>query len=108
MLIEEGYEDNVIIAAGSTVCKSLPANTVCAGSPAKVVKSLDAYYRNFIVLYMPRTSENMRKYVLNRHRVGGSAAEYAEILQRTEQQYPDYRAFLEDALGEDVVSGSRK
>lgn len=131
--------DNVIVAAGSTVCKSLPSNTVCAGSPARVVKSLDEYYQkrkadyitdaknnaqyiwthmgklptmeemlNFIVLFMPRTPENMQKYVLNRHRVAGSAEKYAEILKKTKQQYPDYEAFLVDALGEDVVNGSRE
>ena len=37
--------DNVIIAAGSVVCRSLPSNTVCAGNPAKVVKTLDDYYK---------------------------------------------------------------
>lgn len=131
--------NNVIVAAGSTVCKSLPPNTVCAGSPAKVIKTLDAYYQkrktdyimdaqnnaryiwkhtgklpkmeemmNYIVLFMPRTPENMQKYVLNKHRVGGSSEKYAEILQKTEQQYPDFQAFLVDALGEDVVYGRGK
>lgn len=131
--------DNVIVAAGSTVCKSLPANTVCAGNPAKVVRSLDEYYQkrqaeciadaknnaryiwqrtgklpsmedmlNFIVLFMPRTPENISKYVLNRHRVGGSPEKYAEIIQRTQPQYSDYRAFLVDALGEDAVSQSEE
>ena len=86
--------NNVIIAAGSMVCKSLPDNTVCAGTPAKVIKSLDAYYQkrketyvtdakknaqyiwshtgklptmdemiNFAVLFMPRTTENIQKYI---------------------------------------------
>lgn len=127
--------NNVIIAAGSTVCKSLPDNSVCAGSPAKVIKSLDAYYQkrktefiedaknnaryiwehtgkfpsmnemlNFAVLFMPRTPENMQKYILKRHRVGGSSEKYAEILKNTEQKYPDYQAFLVDALGEDIVN----
>lgn len=131
--------NNVIIAAGSVVCKSLPDNTVCAGTPAKVIKSLDAYYQkrketyitdakknaqyiwshtgklpvmdemiNFAVLFMPRTAENIQKYILHRHRVGGNAKRYAEILQDTEQLYPDYRAFLMDALGEDVVKREMK
>ena len=131
--------NNVIIAAGSMVCKSLPDNTVCAGTPAKVIKSLDAYYQkrketyvtdakknaqyiwshtgklpvmdemiNFAVLFMPRTAENIQKYILRRHRVGGNAKRYAEILQDTEQLYPDYRAFLVDALGEDVVKREMK
>ena len=127
--------DNVIIAACSTVCESLPANTVCAGSPAKVIKTLDVFYEkrkanlvadakanaqyiwkhtgklptidemlNFIVLFMPRTQENMQQYVLNKHRVGGSAEKYAEYLLKTEPQYQDFNAFLVDALGEEIVS----
>lgn len=131
--------DNVIVAAGSTVCNSLPSNTVCAGSPAKVIKTLDAYYQkrktdyitdakndaryiwehtgklpqmeemqNYIVLFMPRTQENIQKYVLSRHRVGGSTEKYVDVLQKTEQQYPDYQAFLVDALGEDIVYGREK
>lgn len=35
--------DNVIIGAGSIVSKSIPSNTVAAGVPARVIKSLDAY-----------------------------------------------------------------
>ena len=63
---------------------------------------------NFAVLFMPRTAENIQKYILRRHRVGGNAKRYAEILQDTEQLYPDYRAFLVDALGEDVVKREMK
>lgn len=127
--------NNVIIAAGSTVCKSIPDNTVCAGNPARVVKSLDAYYQkrkaeyiedaknnaryiwqhtgklpsmnemvNFSVLFMPRTHKNMQKYILKRHRVGGSSEKYADIIKNTDQKYPDYQAFLVDALGEDIVN----
>ena len=59
---------------------------------------------NFAVLFMPRTPENMQKYILKRHRVGGSSEKYAEILKNTEQKYPDYQAFLVDALGEDIVN----
>lgn len=61
---------------------------------------------NFAVLFMPRTQENMQKYVLSKHRVGGSAEKYAEILKKTEPLYPDYQAFLVDALGEDIVKES--
>ncbi|MDF7809353.1 acyltransferase [Pontiellaceae bacterium B12219] len=35
--------DNVVIGAGSIVTKSLPANGVYAGIPAKKIKSLDEY-----------------------------------------------------------------
>lgn len=33
--------DNSVIAAGSVVTKSIPANTVAAGIPAKVIRELD-------------------------------------------------------------------
>ena len=117
--------DNVIIAAGSVVCRSLPSNTVCAGNPAKVVKTLDDYYkkreasvladainnaryiyektgraptmeemRNFIVLFMPRTEENFRKYVYSYNCVGGDVNDYAEMIRMTEPLYPDLETFL--------------
>lgn len=35
--------DNVIIGAGSVVTHSVPANTVCAGNPAKVIMSIDEF-----------------------------------------------------------------
>ena len=35
--------DNVIIGANSTVTKDVPANSVVAGSPAKVISSLEEY-----------------------------------------------------------------
>ena len=33
--------DNVIVAANSVVTKSVPSNTIVAGSPAKIIKQLD-------------------------------------------------------------------
>lgn len=35
--------DNVIVGAGSVVTRDIPSNSVCAGSPARVIKTLDAY-----------------------------------------------------------------
>lgn len=35
--------DNVIVGAGSVVCHNLPDNTVAAGNPARVIKTLSAF-----------------------------------------------------------------
>ena len=35
--------DNVLIAAGSVVTKSIPSNVVVAGNPAKIIGSIDEY-----------------------------------------------------------------
>lgn len=46
-LILKGVEigDNVIIGSGSVVVKDVPANVVVAGVPAKIIHTLDEYYR---------------------------------------------------------------
>lgn len=36
--------DNCVVAAGSVVNKDIPANSVCAGVPAKIICSLDEYF----------------------------------------------------------------
>lgn len=36
--------DNVIIGAGSLVTKDIPSNSVAAGNPAKVLKTIDEYF----------------------------------------------------------------
>lgn len=37
--------DNVIVGAGAIVTKDIPCNSVCAGVPARVIKTIDDYYR---------------------------------------------------------------
>lgn len=35
--------DDVIIGSGSVVTKNLPSNSVCAGSPCRIIKSMDEF-----------------------------------------------------------------
>jgi len=39
--------NNVIIGAGSVVTKDIPDNSVCAGNPARVIRSLDEYIEKY-------------------------------------------------------------
>jgi acetyltransferase-like isoleucine patch superfamily enzyme len=38
--------DNVVIGAGAVVTKSIPANAVVAGVPARVIGTIDEYWRS--------------------------------------------------------------
>ena len=40
--------NNVLIAAGSIVTKNVPNNVVVAGNPAKIIESIDSYYKKNI------------------------------------------------------------
>jgi len=42
-------EDNVIIGAGSVVSRDIPSNSVAAGVPAKVIKSLEDYLKKALI-----------------------------------------------------------
>ena len=49
-LIMPGVEigDNVLVAAGSVVTKSIPCNTVVGGNPAKIICTIDDYFNRNI------------------------------------------------------------
>ena len=60
--------DNCIIGAGSIVNKSIPSNTVAAGSPCKVICTLEEYIKKHEkdFLYMVSLPfEKKKKYLLN-------------------------------------------
>lgn len=45
-------EDNVIIAAGSIVTKSVPSGVIIAGNPAKIIGDYDAYQKEVLENYI--------------------------------------------------------
>jgi acetyltransferase-like isoleucine patch superfamily enzyme len=45
-------EDNVIIAAGSIVTKSVPSGVIIAGNPAKIIGDYDAYQKEVFENYI--------------------------------------------------------
>lgn len=54
--------NNVIIGAGSLINKDIPNNCVVAGSPAKIVMSLDDYYKKRKNLQLHEAQELVRSY----------------------------------------------
>lgn len=44
--------DNVVIGAGAVVTKDIPSDSVAGGVPARVIKSLDAYYEGVMARAM--------------------------------------------------------
>lgn len=54
--------DNVIIGAGSLVNKDIPNNMVVAGNPAKIICSLDEYYKKRKCIYKEEAIETAFEY----------------------------------------------
>lgn len=59
--------DNTIIGAGSIVNKSIPANSVAAGNPCKVICTLDEYrekHKNEFLYMVSLPRDKKKKYLL--------------------------------------------
>lgn len=61
--------DNVVIGAGSVVNKDIPSNTVAAGTPCKIICSLDEYIKKHEkdFLYMVSMPRQEKKEFLLKH-----------------------------------------
>lgn len=61
--------DNCIIGSGAVVTKNIPANSVCAGIPAKVVCSIDEYYNKNVNRFFPTPalSKKDKRHYLTQH-----------------------------------------
>ena len=51
-------EDNVIVAAGSVVTKSIPSGKIVAGNPAKIIGEFDPYKKNVLENYISDKDRN--------------------------------------------------
>ena len=64
--------DNTIIGTGSVVNKSLPANSVCAGVPCKVICSLDEYmekHKDDFLYMVSLPPDKKKEYLLKKFNV---------------------------------------
>ncbi len=62
--------DNVVIGAGSVVTKDIPSNTVAAGVPCKVIKTIDEYYsgmRNDVDYTKQLNPEKKQEYLVKKY-----------------------------------------
>lgn len=58
--------DNVIIGAGAVVTRDIPSNSVAVGSPARVIKSIEEYWKSIEMeaLYLRDLSPSKKREVL--------------------------------------------
>lgn len=54
--------NNVIIGAGSVVCGEIPDNTVAAGNPARVIRTLDEQYEMRKLNYINEAKQTAREF----------------------------------------------
>jgi acetyltransferase-like isoleucine patch superfamily enzyme len=66
--------DNVIIGCGAVVTKDIPSNSVAVGVPAKVMESIDDYYRKVKdkVVMTKNLSADEKRTFLEKKICGGS------------------------------------
>lgn len=64
--------DNVIIGVGAIVTRDIPSNSIAAGVPAKVIRSLDEYYekhKSTVDLTKQMSSSEKKAYLLKKYKI---------------------------------------
>lgn len=64
--------DNCVIGCGAVVTKSIPSNSIAAGIPAKVIKSLDSYYedkKDLVDYTKSMTPEEKKTFLLKKYHI---------------------------------------
>ena len=118
--------NNVIIGAGSVVSGKIPDNSVAAGNPARVIRTLDEYYTRrkskyiqeakdyarylsengvmptienmgeFFPIYLPRSLENLSKYNINTKLNGDDEKDIINKFINTQPVYNSFSEFIKD------------
>ena len=84
--------DNCIIAANSVVTKNVPANSVVAGVPARVVENIDVYYKKHKDDLLPTysMSKSQKIQLIKEHQTdgfgGGISIVLRQFFHRTKRQ----------------------
>lgn len=85
--------NNCIVGSGAVVASDIPDNSVCAGSPAKVIMTLDQFHEKQKSLYL----ENARRNVRHFQQVHNRLPETKELhgfsflyLERTQENWDRY------------------
>lgn len=98
--------DNVIIGNGAIVTADIPSNTVVAGVPARVISSLDEYYKKRKVSYLNDAVRNIKHFYNKngRYPEANECGGFAELyLSRDEANYEKFvKSYL--ALGNDETA----
>lgn len=59
-------EDNVLVAAGAIVTKSIPANSIVGGNPAKIIGRFDDFKRRMVLHnFNTKNIQNKKEVILN-------------------------------------------